>query len=124
MSSRSALLREVSETMVRVEIRDSINAFIIRVQGRFAGGEAEQIGTLVVRFHTEMQLVVDLTHLTSIDSVGETTLLTFKSLGARFIAGHGYCLRACERLGLPLFRRESRKRQDEAAVPSLAATRT
>ncbi len=111
--------------MVRVEIRDSINAFVIRVEGRFVGHDAEQIGKLVARFHSELRLVLDLTRLTSIDPAGETTLLTLLPVGARFIADSPYSLCVCERLGLPLFRRKkTRKRQIEAAVPTFATTPT
>ncbi len=110
--------------MVRVEIRDSINAFVVRLQGRFAGQEAEQVGRAAARFHSELRLVVDLTDVTSIDPVGENTLLKLVPLGAHFAADNPYGLSVCERLDLPLFRRRTRSKQVEAVVPKLATVST
>ncbi|HVN20114.1 MAG TPA: STAS domain-containing protein [Dongiaceae bacterium] len=94
--------------MLRVEMRDSINAFIFRLEGRFTGEEAEHIRTLVTRCHSDMRLVVDLTEVTFVDAVGEDVLSLLKKLGALFLAGTSYALDICERLHLPLARKRNR----------------
>jgi anti-anti-sigma regulatory factor len=59
--------------MLRVETQDSANTLIVRLEGRFTGDGAEQVRTLVTRCNIEGGLVVDLTDVTFIDSVGEAT---------------------------------------------------
>ncbi|HXZ30733.1 MAG TPA: hypothetical protein VEH30_00510 [Terriglobales bacterium] len=87
--------------MLRVEMHDSSNAFIISLEGRFTGEGAEHVRTLVTRCHTEIRLVVDLTEVTFIDAVGEEVLSFLKRLGAEFVADTAYTLDVCERLHLP-----------------------
>jgi hypothetical protein len=90
--------------MLRVEMHDSINALIFRLEGRFTGEGAEHVRTLVTRCHIIMRLVVDLTEVTFIDSVGESVLSFFGRLGAELIAQTSYSLDVCERLNLRLAR--------------------
>jgi anti-anti-sigma factor len=90
--------------MLRVETQDSANALIVKLEGRFSGNGAEDVRTLVTRCNTERGLVVDLTEVTFIDSVGEAVLSLFSRLGARFVAEDAYTLDVCERLHLPLAR--------------------
>ena len=59
---------------------------------------------LMTRYNTEKELVVDLTDVTFIDSVGEAVLSFFSRLGAKFVAVDAYMLDVCERLHLPLAR--------------------
>ena len=91
-------------TMLRAEIQDSEKALVIRLEGRFAGDDAEHVRMLVTRCNTERGLVMDLTEVTFIDSVGEATLSFFSRLGAKFVAEDVYTLDVCERLHLPLAR--------------------
>jgi hypothetical protein len=88
--------------MLRVEMHDSANSLVLRIQGRFTGEGAEDVRELVTRCHIEMSLVVDLTDLTFIDSVGENVLLFLKRFGAEFTSETAYSLDVCERLGLPI----------------------
>lgn len=90
--------------MLRVEMHDSINALIFRLEGRFTGEGAEHVRTLVTRCRIVMRLVVDLTEVTFIDAVGEGVLSFFGGLGAEFIAPTSYSLDVCERLSLRLAR--------------------
>ena len=90
--------------MLRAEMQDRENVSIVRLEGRFAGEGAEAVRTLVTRCNTEKELVVDLTDVTFIDSVGEAVLSFFSRLGAKFVALDAYMLDVCERLHLPLAR--------------------
>jgi hypothetical protein len=88
--------------MLRVEIHDSGNTIMFKLEGRFTDGGAEHVRTLVTRCPAQMKLVVDLTDLTFIDSSGEEVLLFLRRLGAEFLAETSYTLDFCERLSLPL----------------------
>jgi hypothetical protein len=86
--------------MLRVDIHDSANALSLRLEGRFTGNDAENTRTLMARCHDGMKLVVDLTDVTFIDSVGEEVLWFFGRCGAEFVAQTSYTLEICERLHL------------------------
>lgn len=88
--------------MLRVEIHDSVDAMIFKLEGRFTDGGADHVRTLVTRCPPQMELVIDLTDITFIDSDGEEVLLFLRRLGAEFIAETSYTLDFCERLSLPL----------------------
>ena len=103
--------------MLRVEMHDSIDSLIFRLRGQFTGEEAEYTRTLMGRCHTKMKLVVDLTEVVFVDSVGESVLSFLKRLGAKFIAKGSYALEVCERLRLPLTR-NGISRLRTAGVPS------
>jgi len=102
------------KTMLRAEIQNSENGLVIRLEGRFSGEDAEHVRTLVTRHNIEKRLVVDLTEVTFIDTVGEATLSFLSRLGAKFIAQDVYLLDVCKRLNLPLSRSHKRER---AALP-------
>ena len=88
--------------MLRAEMQDRENALIVRLEGRFAGEGAEEVRMLVARCNTEKELVVDLTDVTFIDSLGEALLSFFSRLGAKFVVADAYTSYVCERLHLPL----------------------
>jgi anti-anti-sigma regulatory factor len=90
--------------MLRAETQDSEKGLMVRLEGRFASDDAEHVRMLVTRRNIEGQLVVDLTEVTFIDSVGEATLSFFSRLGAKFVAEDAYVLDVCKRLFLPLAR--------------------
>ena len=75
---------------------------------------------LVTRCNIETRLIVDLTGVTFIDSVGEATLSFFRRLGAKFVAEDAYVLDVCKRLHLPLARNGKLKE----AAPPVNASRT
>ena len=64
-----------------MHIQDAANTLSLKLEGRFTAEAAENTRTLVTRCHDGMQLVVDLTEVTFIDSVGEEVL--------SFLAGSG-----------------------------------
>ena len=88
--------------MLRVDIHDSANALSLKLEGRFTGNDAENTRTLMARCHDGMTLIVDLTEVTFIDSVGEEVLSYFGQFGAKFVAETSYTLDICERLHLRL----------------------
>jgi len=88
--------------MLRVETQKSDGALICKLQGRFTAEGAEDVRLLVARCNSQLDLVVDLTDLMFIDTVGEDVLCFVKKLGAQFIAETSYARDVCERLQLPL----------------------
>jgi len=88
--------------MLRVEIHDSANSLSLKLEGRFTGDDAENTRTLITRCREGVRLVVDLTDVTFIDSVGEEVLSFFGRFGAEFAASTSYALDVCERLHLRL----------------------
>ena len=97
--------------MLRIETEELDGALICRLEGRFIGEGAEQVRALVTRCNSKLQLVVDLTEIMFIDAIGEDVLSFVKKLDAQFIAETSYSRDICERLHLPLVRKqESNKR--------------
>ena len=88
--------------MLRVEIHDSVNAVRLRFEGRFTGDDAQNTCTLTTRCFNGITLIVDITDVTFIDSVGEQVLAFFGRFGAEFVAETSYALDVCERLHLRL----------------------
>ena len=88
--------------MLRVEIHDSANVLSLKLEGRFTGNDAENTCTLMARCHDGKSLVVDLTEVTFIDSMGEEVLSAFGRFGTKFVAQTSYTLDICERLHLRL----------------------
>jgi len=86
--------------MLRVETHDSVNTLTVKLAGRFTGEGAENTRTLMTCCRDGMKLVVDLTEVTFIDSVGEDVLSFFGRFGAEFVAPTSYSLDVCERLHL------------------------
>ena len=101
--------------MLRVEIHDSGNSLKLKLQGRFTGDDAYNTRTLLTRFRDGMGLVVDLTDVTFIDSVGEDTLSFFGRFGAEFAASTSYTRDVCERLHLRLDPQEASERKKSGA---------
>lgn len=92
--------------MLRIETQQLDRALICRLEGRFTGEGAEQVRTLVMRCDAKLKLVVDLTEMMFIDALGEEVLSFLKKLGAQFIAETSYSRDICERLNLPLVRKQ------------------
>src|SRR5208337_3038530 len=92
--------------MLRVGTEESVDALIFRLEGRFTGEGAEHVRTLVTRCDNEMRLVIDLTEVLFIDTLGEGVLSFLKRLGAQFVAETSYSRDICERLHLPLVPQE------------------
>ena len=93
--------------MLRVEVDDSANTLSLKLQGRLVGEEAQNTRTLMARYRYGMKLLVDLTDVTFVDSVGEGVLSFLGQFGAEFAAQTSYTLDLCERLNLRLTRGET-----------------
>ncbi len=90
--------------MLRVQIHHSANILSLKLEGRFTGNDAENTRPLLTRYREGIRLIVDLTDVTFIDSVGEEVLSFFGRFGAEFAASTSYALDICERLDLRLAR--------------------
>ena len=90
--------------MLRVEMHESANSLSLKLEGRFTGEDAENTRILITRCREGMRLVVDLTDVTFIDSLGEEVLSFFARFRAEFAASTSYTLDVCERLHLCLAR--------------------
>jgi hypothetical protein len=92
--------------MLRIETEELDGVLNCRLEGRFTGEGAEQVRALVTRCDSKLQLVVDLTEILFIDAIGEEVLSFVKKLHAQFIAETSYSRDICERLNLPLVRKQ------------------
>jgi hypothetical protein len=86
--------------MFRVEMCDSADSLILKLEGRYAGDDAQHTRTLAARFDARKKLLVDLTEVVFIDAIGEEGLSFLGQLGAEFVAPNSYALDVCERLNL------------------------
>jgi hypothetical protein len=86
--------------MLRVEICDSAETLILKLEGRFTGSDAEHTRTLTARLAAREKLLVDLTEVVFVDAVGEEVLSFLGRFGAEFVAPNSYVLDVCERLNL------------------------
>lgn len=91
--------------MLRAEIHDSPSSLSLKLEGRFTGDDARHAGTLMTCRRPGTRLVVDLTEVTFVDSVGEEVLSFLGGLGAEFVAETSYSLDVCERLHLHIAQR-------------------
>lgn len=102
--------------MLRIEILGSAETLTIKLEGRFTGNDAEHTLTLARHCLPGTKLVVDLTEVTFIDSVGEEVLSFFGRVGADFVAETSYTLYACQRLHLRLARGGALDREKSGTV--------
>jgi hypothetical protein len=109
--------------MLRVDIRDSANTLSIKLEGRFTGNDAENTRMLMTHCREGVRLVVDLTEVTFIDSVGEEVLSFFGRFGAEFVAQTSYTLDICERLHIRVARAEDSDGDASNASRSVAGRR-
>jgi len=117
--------------MLRVEMRDSAETLILRLEGRFTGDDAEQTRTMAARCAARGKLFVDLTEVEFIDAAGEGVLSFLGQFGAEFVAPNSYLLDVCERLNLRVAPNgisyidasEKPRKNGQQAVPNKSNTR-
>ena len=99
--------------MFRAEILWLASGPTLKLEGRLVADWAERAGSLVTKDVLPKGLIVDLTEVSYVDSLGEQLLKWLASVGAVFVTGSVYGFAICERLRLsPVPRRaEQRKRQ-------------
>ena len=88
--------------MFRAEVHQFTSGPVLKMEGKLAGEWAEAAKSLVMRTSVPTGLIVDVTDVSYIDSVGERMLSWLSSIGAVFIANAVYAAAICERLHLPL----------------------
>ena len=91
--------------MFRAQISQLANGPTLKMEGSLVGQWAEEAKSLLTNGPVPKGLVVDLTDVSYVDSVGEKVLTWFASVGASFMAKAVYAASLCERLQLPVYRK-------------------
>lgn len=97
--------------MIRAEIQWVARGPTLRLQGELVANGAEQPKCLVTTHLLPKGLIVDLTKVSYIDSVGEQLLKWLASVGALFVAGNVDAIAVCDRPGLSPMQRISERRK-------------
>ena len=96
--------------MFRAEIRWLASGPTLKLEGKLVADWAEQARSLVTKDVLPNGLIVDITEVSYIDSVGEQLLKWLASVGVLFVAGSVYALAVCGRLHLSPMPRISERR--------------
>ena len=97
--------------MFRAEMQWLPNGPTLKLEGKLVTDWAEQARCLVTKDVLPKGLIVDLTEMSYIDSVGEQLLKWLASVGALFAAGNVYAIAVCDRLGLSPVQRITARRK-------------
>jgi hypothetical protein len=95
--------------MFRAEIQWLASGPTLKLEGKLVADWAEQARCLVTKDVLPKGLIVDLTEVSYIDSVGEQLLKWLASVGALFVAGSVYAIVVCDRLRLSPMRRTAER---------------
>jgi len=87
--------------MLRARL-DQSSGLSLKLEGRLVAAWAFQVKSLVSRHFVPNGLLVDMSEVTYVDSVGEQLLLWLRDLKAEFVAESCYPRDICERLHLTL----------------------
>ena len=87
--------------MFHAEIQWLASGPTLKLKGKLVADWAEQARCLVTKDVLPKDLIVDLTDVSYVDSVGEQLLKWLASVGAVFIARSVYAFAVCDRLLLP-----------------------
>ena len=88
--------------MFRAQIIQLANGPTLKMEGNLVGQWAEEAKSLVTNGPVPRGLIVDLTDVSYVDSVGEKVLSWLASVGASFMAKAVYAASLCEQLQLPV----------------------
>ena len=88
--------------MLRAEFNHKNKELALKLEGRLVAAWAVQVKSLVCRHFIPSGLVVDMSEVTYVDSVGEQLLLWLRDLHTTFVADTCYARDVCERLDLTL----------------------
>ena len=88
------------QPMFCAEIQWLASGPTLKLEGSLVADWAEQARSMVTSDILPKGLIVDLTDVTYIDSVGEELLIWLASVGARFVAGNVYAIGMCDKLDL------------------------
>ena len=96
--------------MFRAEMQWLASGPTLKLEGKLVADWAEQARSLVTKDVLPNGLIVDITEVSYIDSVGEQLLKWLASVGVLFVAGSVYALAVCDRLDLSPMPRISERR--------------
>ena len=88
--------------MFRAQLNQLVSGPTLKMEGSLVGDWAQEAKSLLTNGPVPKGLIVDLTEVSYIDSVGEQVLSWLASVGASFMAKAVYAASVCERLQLPL----------------------
>ena len=97
--------------MFRAEIQWLASGPTLKLEGKLVADWAEQARCLVTKDVLPKGLIVDLTEVSYIDSVGEQLLKWLANVGALFVAGSVYAFAVCDRLRLSPMQRTAGRRK-------------
>jgi hypothetical protein len=97
--------------MFRAQITQMADLPTLKLEGCLVAEWANEAKSLVTNGPILKGLIVDITDVSHIDSVGEQVLAWLASIGASFMAKGVYAASVCERLKLPFYRRPIRSRE-------------
>jgi len=97
--------------MFRAEIQWLASGPTLKLEGKLVADWAEQARCLVTKDVLPKDLIVDLTDVSYVDSVGEQLLKWLASVGVVFVAGSVYAFAVCDRLRLPPMQRTAERRK-------------
>lgn len=88
--------------MLRAAFSHKNRGLMLKLEGRLVGAWAVQVKSLLARHFVSNGLLVDVSEVTYVDSVGEQLLVWLRDLHAAFVAETYYARDVCERLRLDL----------------------
>jgi hypothetical protein len=97
--------------MFRAEIQWLTSGPTLKLEGKLVADWAEQAKCLITKDVLPKGLIVDLTEVSYVDSVGEQLLKWLAGVGAVFVAGSVYAFAVCDRLRLSPTQRISERRK-------------
>ena len=101
---KSKATADMGMQMFRAKINQLSSGTTLKMEGSLVGAWAEEAKSLVTSGPVPKGLIVDLTDVSYIDSIGEQLLAWLASVGASFMAKAVYAASLCERLQLPVHR--------------------
>ena len=97
--------------MFRAQIYQMADGPTLKMEGCLVAEWANEAKSLMTSAPVPKGLIVDITDVSYIDSVGEQVLAWLASVGASFMAGGVYAASVCERLRLPSYDKPNRSRK-------------
>jgi len=88
--------------MFRAEIQWLASGPTLKMEGKLVGDWAEEAMSLLTKDAVPQELIVDLTDVSYIDSLGEEFLKWLGRVGSAFVPGNVYTSGICEQLNLRL----------------------
>ena len=100
--------------MFRAELQWLASGPTLKLEGKLVADWAVQARRLVTKDVLPKDLIVDLTEVSYVDSVGDQLLKWLASVGAVFVAGSVYAFAVRDRLRLPPMERIAERRKAAA----------